>query len=164
MAAPNHFSAKNKPVLTSHGEVRNREHFFSKLPAFEISAKLQQLMLVWKPWKSSFCVSAACSALGSWKSPPVPYPSAMLAAHWDEQDAPHQRRRLHRAQATAAHLMSPTPGCQLTHVRCSVHTRRVLLSSNKNLPRENHEAKKNLNHSAGKDENDSWISKKPYFK
>lgn len=164
MAAPNHSSAKNKPVLTSHREVRIREHFFSNLPAFETSAKLQQSMLVWKPWKSSFCVSAACSALGSWKSPAVPYPSAMLAALWDGQDAPQQRRRLCRAQATAAHPESPTPGCQLTHLRCFVHTRRVLLSSNKNLSRENHKAKKHLNHSAGKDENDSWISKNTYFK
>lgn len=57
------------------------------------------------------------------------YPSAPLAAHWGEQEVPHQRRRLqrlHRAQATAAHLDEP-------HSWLPAHTGKVLCAHKKGL-------------------------------
>lgn len=94
-----------------------------------------------KTMKSSFWVS---SALGSWKAPPVPHPSATLAAHWDEQGV-HTRGE--GWEGCTGHCCPPWwahSGCQLTQVSCSGHTRRVSLSNNKDLPRENQQAKKPL--------------------
>lgn len=62
-------------------------------------------------------------------------------------------------------LMSPTPDCQLTQGSCSVHTRRVLLSRETKFSQGRIRKLKNpsITMSAGKNEIDSWICKKPYF-
>lgn len=73
----------------------------SKSQAVDAGVKTTTIIFLGFSW-------AFCSPLGSWKALPAPYPSASLAAHWDEQDVPHQRRRLARLpRAQAAHLGEP---------------------------------------------------------